>query len=112
MKTPFFAPAAIGLALAALTLGATSSFARDIKIARSQDRKIARSQDRKIAHVYDKTGALEAYAAQTQAGLMLGFDYATQGNAEEREGRARRIPADKHQRFHRRRVAFLRCAER
>ena len=104
MKIPFFAPAAIGLALAALTLGATSSFARDINIARSQDRK--------IAHVYDKTGALEAYAAQTQAGLMLGFDYATQRSAEEREGRARRIPADKHQRFHRRRVAFLRCAER
>ena len=66
MKTPFFAPAALGLALAALTLGATFSHARDIK----------------IAHVYDKTGALEAYAAQTQAGLMLGFDYATKGTMQ------------------------------
>ena len=67
MKTPSFAPAAIGLALAAvLWFTATSSFARDIK----------------IAHVYDKTGALEAYAVQTQAGLMLGFDYATKGTMQ------------------------------
>jgi branched-chain amino acid transport system substrate-binding protein len=40
---------------------------------------IAVAQDIKIAHVYDKTGALEAYAKQTQAGLMLGFNYATKG---------------------------------
>ncbi|HZH27815.1 MAG TPA: substrate-binding domain-containing protein [Azospirillaceae bacterium] len=33
----------------------------------------------KIAHVYDRTGPLEAYAKQTQQGLMLGFEYATKG---------------------------------
>jgi len=37
------------------------------------------AQDIKIAHVYDKTGALEAYAKQTQTGLMMGFEYATGG---------------------------------
>ena len=36
----------------------------------------------RIAHVYDKTGPLEAYAKQTQAGLMLGFEYATGGTME------------------------------
>jgi branched-chain amino acid transport system substrate-binding protein len=36
----------------------------------------------RIAHVYDKTGPLEAYAKQTQAGLMLGFEYATGGKME------------------------------
>lgn len=40
---------------------------------------VAVAQDIKIAHVYDKTGALEAYAKQTQAGLMLGLNYATKG---------------------------------
>jgi len=40
---------------------------------------LAAGQDIKIAHVYDKTGALEAYAKQTQAGLMLGLEYATGG---------------------------------
>ena len=40
---------------------------------------LAFAQDIKIAHVYDKTGALEAYAKQTQAGLMLGLEYATSG---------------------------------
>ena len=29
--------------------------------------------------VYDKTGALEAYAKQTQAGFILGLNYATKG---------------------------------
>jgi branched-chain amino acid transport system substrate-binding protein len=33
----------------------------------------------RIAHVYSKTGPLEAYAKQTQTGLMMGFDYATNG---------------------------------
>jgi branched-chain amino acid transport system substrate-binding protein len=33
----------------------------------------------RIAHVYDKTGPLEAYAKQTQAGLMMGLEYATGG---------------------------------
>ncbi|MEK7361255.1 MAG: substrate-binding domain-containing protein [Pseudomonadota bacterium] len=37
------------------------------------------AQDIKIAHVYDKTGALEAYAKQTQTGLMMGLEYATNG---------------------------------
>ena len=37
------------------------------------------AQDIKIAHIYGKTGALEAYAKQTQAGLMLGLEYATGG---------------------------------
>jgi len=39
----------------------------------------AQAKDIKIAHVYDKTGALEAYAKQTQTGLMMGLDYATNG---------------------------------
>ena len=37
------------------------------------------AKDVRIAHVYSKTGALQAYGAQTQTGLMLGFDYATGG---------------------------------
>jgi len=40
---------------------------------------LAMAQDIKIAHVYDKTGVLEAYAKQTQAGLMMGLEYATGG---------------------------------
>ena len=39
----------------------------------------AHAKDIKIAHVYDKTGALEAYAKQTQTGLLMGLDYATNG---------------------------------
>ena len=39
----------------------------------------AAAQDIKIAHVHSKTGALEAYAKQTQTGLMLGLEYATGG---------------------------------
>lgn len=34
----------------------------------------------RIAHVYDKTGALEAYAKQSNAGLMMGIEYATGGS--------------------------------
>ena len=41
---------------------------------------LAFAQDIKIAHIYGKTGALEAYAKQTQAGLMLGLEYATGGS--------------------------------
>jgi len=37
------------------------------------------AKDITIAHVYSKTGALQAYGAQTQTGLMLGLDYATGG---------------------------------
>jgi branched-chain amino acid transport system substrate-binding protein len=40
------------------------------------------AKDIKIAHVYDKTGALEAYAKQTQAGLLMGIDYATNGTMQ------------------------------
>jgi branched-chain amino acid transport system substrate-binding protein len=40
---------------------------------------VASAQDIKIAHVHSKTGALEAYAKQTQIGLMLGLEYATNG---------------------------------
>ena len=40
------------------------------------------AKDIKIAHVYDKTGALEAYAKQTQAGLLMGLDYATNGTMQ------------------------------
>jgi len=39
----------------------------------------ASAKDIRIAHVYDKTGPLEAYAKQTQVGLMMGLDYATGG---------------------------------
>jgi branched-chain amino acid transport system substrate-binding protein len=37
------------------------------------------AQDIKIAHIYSKTGALEAYAKQTQTGLMMGLEFATNG---------------------------------
>ena len=36
----------------------------------------------KIALIYGKTGPLEAYARQTEAGFMLGLEYATQGTME------------------------------
>ena len=39
----------------------------------------AGAKDIRIAHVYDKTGPLEAYAKQTQIGLMMGLEYATSG---------------------------------
>lgn len=39
----------------------------------------AQGKEIRIAHVYSKTGALEAYGKQTQTGLMMGFDYATNG---------------------------------
>ncbi|HWA48589.1 MAG TPA: substrate-binding domain-containing protein [Dongiaceae bacterium] len=42
----------------------------------------ALAQDIKIAHVYDKTGALEAYAKQSHIGFMLGLEYATAGKME------------------------------
>jgi len=37
------------------------------------------AKDIRIAHVYDKTGPLEAYAKQTQTGLMMGLEFATSG---------------------------------
>ena len=59
------------MALLAISLVSLSSFS-----AFGQSREI------RIAHVYDKTGALEAYAKQTQTGFMLGLDYATGGTME------------------------------
>jgi branched-chain amino acid transport system substrate-binding protein len=40
------------------------------------------AKDIRVAHVYDKTGPLESYGAQTQTGLLLGLEYATQGSME------------------------------
>lgn len=40
------------------------------------------AKDIKVAHVYDKTGPLEAYAKQTQTGLMMGLEYATGGTMQ------------------------------
>jgi branched-chain amino acid transport system substrate-binding protein len=42
----------------------------------------AQAKEVRIAHIYGKTGALEAYAKQTQAGLQLGLEYATGGKME------------------------------
>ncbi len=39
----------------------------------------AHAADLKIALIYSKTGPLEAYAKQTEAGLMLGLEYLTGG---------------------------------
>ena len=38
--------------------------------------------DLNVALVYGRTGPLEAYAKQTEAGLRLGFEYATKGSME------------------------------
>ncbi len=40
------------------------------------------AKDIKIAHIHSKTGPLEAYAKQTQTGLMMGLEYATGGTME------------------------------
>ena len=56
--------------VAAATLAAATSLA------------FAQAKDIKIAHIYDKTGPLEAYAKQTQTGLMMGFEYATGGTMQ------------------------------
>jgi branched-chain amino acid transport system substrate-binding protein len=40
---------------------------------------LAQAKEIRIAHVYSKTGPLEAYGKQTQTGLMMGLEYATQG---------------------------------
>ncbi len=42
----------------------------------------AQQQPIKIALIASKTGPLEAYARQTEAGFMLGLEYATQGKME------------------------------
>ena len=43
---------------------------------------VAQDDNITIAHVYDKTGALEAYATQSHNGLMLGLEYYTNGTME------------------------------
>jgi len=42
----------------------------------------AMAEDLKIALIHGRTGALEAYAKQTEAGLRMGFEYATKGTME------------------------------
>jgi branched-chain amino acid transport system substrate-binding protein len=39
----------------------------------------AQQKEIRVAHIYSKTGPLEAYAKQTQTGLMMGLEYATGG---------------------------------
>ncbi|HKQ28243.1 MAG TPA: substrate-binding domain-containing protein [Burkholderiales bacterium] len=58
----------VAATVAALSLAASAAFGQAKEI--------------RIAHVYDKTGALEAYAKQTHAGLMMGLEYATGGKME------------------------------
>jgi branched-chain amino acid transport system substrate-binding protein len=40
---------------------------------------LAQANEIRIGHVYSKTGPLEAYGKQTQTGLLMGLEYATQG---------------------------------
>jgi len=40
------------------------------------------SDDLKVALIYGRTGPLEAYAKQTEAGFRLGLEYATKGSLE------------------------------
>src|SRR3954466_11854678 len=42
----------------------------------------AQSKEIRIGYIHDKTGPLEAYAKQTQVGLMMGLEYATGGKME------------------------------
>ncbi|WP_417625539.1 substrate-binding domain-containing protein [Pararhodobacter aggregans] len=42
----------------------------------------AMADEIRIAHIHDMTGALEAYAAQSQIGLMMGLEYATEGTMQ------------------------------
>ena len=42
----------------------------------------AQGKDIRIAHIYSKTGPLEAYGKQTQTGLMMGLNYATEGSMQ------------------------------
>jgi branched-chain amino acid transport system substrate-binding protein len=42
----------------------------------------AAAADLNVALIYGRTGSLEAYAKQTEAGLRLGFEYATKGSME------------------------------
>src|SRR2546421_11549509 len=59
-----------------------AKFAVAVSLATLAGSAFAQAKEIRIAHVYDKTGPLEAYAKQTQAGLMMGFEYATGGKME------------------------------
>ena len=39
----------------------------------------AQGKDIRVAFIFDKTGPLEAYVKQTQTGLQMGLEYATNG---------------------------------
>ena len=59
-----------------------SSTALALSLAAAAGLASGQAKEIRIAHVYDKTGPLEAYAKQTQIGLMLGLEYATGGKME------------------------------
>ncbi|MBA4214934.1 MAG: ABC transporter permease, partial [Polaromonas sp.] len=59
--------------LAVIALACTTAFGAPMAMAQANKGEI------RIAHIHSKTGPLEAYAKQTQAGLMMGLSYATQG---------------------------------
>jgi branched-chain amino acid transport system substrate-binding protein len=60
--------------ISALLVGSTLALAASAAFGQAKEIR--------IAHVYDKTGPLEAYAKQTQTGLMMGLEYATGGKME------------------------------
>src|SRR5260221_4611463 len=55
------------------------SFAIAVGLAAAAISAPVMAADIKIALIYGKTGALEAYAKQTETGLRLGLEYATGG---------------------------------
>jgi branched-chain amino acid transport system substrate-binding protein len=59
-----------------------SSTALALSLAAAAGLASGQAKEIRIAHVYDKTGPLEAYAKQTQIGLMMGLEYATGGKME------------------------------
>src|SRR5689334_14761983 len=59
-----------------------SAFIVPVALSLAAGSAAAQSKEVRIAHIYGKTGALEAYAKQTQAGLQLGLEYATGGKME------------------------------
>ena len=75
MQTPNISPLSRRklLSCLSLTLLGFSSFALP---------NIAAAQDIKIALITGKTGALEAYAKETETGFMMGLEYLTAGKME------------------------------
>jgi branched-chain amino acid transport system substrate-binding protein len=59
--------------LAVIALACTAALGSSMAMAQANKGEI------RIAHIHSKTGPLEAYAKQTQAGLMMGLSYATGG---------------------------------